>query len=76
MKRVPVIEEPAPKQREEIMEFVGKVTEIQQMPSVEDDWFVLLALPLREPSFVPSGTPDFLLVILSGCFFLFACLPY
>ncbi|XP_036071888.1 titin isoform X5 [Oryzias melastigma] len=58
VKRVPVIEEPAPKQREEMMEFVGKVTEIQQMPSVEDDWFVLLALPLREPSFVPPVSPE------------------
>lgn len=47
------------------MEFVGKVTEIQQMPSDRDDWFVLLARPLREPLFVPSGTPfSFLLRLL------------
>uniref|UniRef100_A0A3P9MFD0 Protein 4.1 n=1 Tax=Oryzias latipes TaxID=8090 RepID=A0A3P9MFD0_ORYLA len=53
-----VIEEAAPKQREEIVEFVGKVTEIQQMPSDRDDWFVLLARPLREPLFVPSVPPE------------------
>uniref|UniRef100_A0A3B3HXH8 Protein 4.1 n=1 Tax=Oryzias latipes TaxID=8090 RepID=A0A3B3HXH8_ORYLA len=53
-----VIEEAALKQREEIVEFVGKVTEIQQMPSDRDDWFVLLARPLREPLFVPSVPPE------------------
>ncbi|RVE62518.1 hypothetical protein OJAV_G00158110 [Oryzias javanicus] len=58
VKRFPVTEEAAPKKREEIMEFVGKVTEIQQMPIIEDDWFVLLAIPLREPSFVPPVSPE------------------
>lgn len=31
----------------------------QAMRELEDDWFVLLDVPTREPSFVPPGIADF-----------------
>ncbi|KAI3360936.1 hypothetical protein L3Q82_013144, partial [Scortum barcoo] len=67
--RVSVVEVTAIEQREKRVEAVVEDTEIKRVPSekqvvalpqavreIEDDWFVLLDVPTREPSFVPPVT--------------------
>lgn len=72
--RVSPIEMTAVEQREKRVEVVVEDTEIKQELSemqvvtlsqaakeIEDDWFVLLDVPIREPSSVPAGTANCLL---------------
>lgn len=62
----------AVERREKRVEAVVEDTEIKQVLSekqvvalpqavreIEDDWFVLLDVPTREPSFVPPGIVEF-----------------
>ncbi len=69
--RVSVVETATVQQREKRVEAVIEVPEIKPEQSVkqvvtlpqaereiEDDWFVLLDAPTREPSFVPPGIVD------------------
>lgn len=61
-------------QREERVEVVVEDAEIKQelsekqvealpqaLKEIEDDWFMLLDVTIREPSFVPPGMANFLL---------------
>ena len=67
-----LIDEIAVKQREKRIEIVVKDIEIKQIPSeIADDWFVLLEVPVRAPTFVPPGTADFPPPICLLCVFFF-----
>lgn len=70
--RVPVAEITTVEQTEKRAEVVVEVTKMKQVLSekqvvalpqaereIEDDWFWLLDVPIREPTFVPPGNLDF-----------------
>jgi len=75
---VSVVQVATIERREKRVEVVVEDTEIKQEQSekrevalpqavkeIEDDWFVLFDLPIREPSFVPPGIANFLLCFSS-----------
>lgn len=70
--RVSLVEITAVDRREKRVEVVVEDTDIKRVLSekqvvalpqavreIEDDWFVLLDVPTREPSFVPPGIVEF-----------------
>lgn len=70
--RVSLVEITAVDRREKRVEVVIEDTDIKRVLSekqvvalpqavreIEDDWFVLLDVPTREPSFVPPGIVEF-----------------
>lgn len=69
--RVSLVEITTIEWREKRVEIMAEDTEIkvlsekqvvalpQAVREIEDDWFVLLDVPTREPSYVPPGIVDF-----------------
>lgn len=70
--RVSLVEMTTVERREKRAVFVMGDIEMKQVPSekravalpqavreIEDDWFVLLDVPTREPSYVPPGIVNF-----------------
>lgn len=57
-KRVAVVVEDAEVKQELIKKRVTAVPQVVR--EIEDDWFILLDLPIRQPTYVPPGITDFL----------------
>jgi len=56
---VSLTEVAAVEQREQRAEILVEYIEIRRMPvEKEDDWFVLLDVTVREPSYAPPGSAD------------------